>query len=279
MQNIKITVEAESSGMKIVDFLKGRVHLSASLVKRVKFGGVSVNGEVVTMRKIINAGDEIEIRLPSERSENVEPIYAPLDVVYEDEYLLIVNKPAAMPTHPSRGNSLVTLGNAVAYYLGGDTVFRAINRLDRDTKGLVLIAKDVFSAGILGKMMKNREIQKKYRAVVCGVPSKKHGIIDAPIARESEGNIKRIVRDDGKRAVTEYTVEEILPGNNAVCSVILHTGRTHQIRVHFAYIGHPLLNDFLYGERIKEEESYDLCCSELKFKHPVFEKELLIKTN
>jgi 23S rRNA pseudouridine1911/1915/1917 synthase len=278
MKNIKITVGNDGDGMKTVDFLKNRAHFSASLVKRVKFGGVSVNGEVVTMRRILKLGDVLEIKMPREQSKNVEPIRAPLDVVYEDEYLLIVNKSRSMPTHPSKGNSLITLANAVAYYLGMPTVFRAINRLDRDTSGLVLIAKDAFSAGLLGKMMKNREITKKYTAVVSGVPNEKHGIIDAPIAREREGDIKRVVRSDGKRAVTEYELIELLEDGNSLCRVLLHTGRTHQIRVHFAHIGHPLVNDFLYGTRASDEETYRLHCSSLEFVHPITRKKLIIES-
>jgi 23S rRNA pseudouridine1911/1915/1917 synthase len=276
MEILNFTVYEKSAGKKIVDFLKCEAHLSANLVKRVKFGGVSVNGNVVTMRKILNIGDKIEIRLPDEKSENVLPVYAALDVVFEDEYLLIVNKPKNMPTHPSRGNTLVTLANAVAYYLGKPSVFRAINRLDRDTSGLVLIAKDAYSGGILGKMMKNREIEKKYTAVISGIPKERHGIIDAKIARECENNIKRVVRDDGKRAVTEYTVVSD-DGENAVCEITLHTGRTHQIRVHFAYIGHPLLNDFLYGEQ-NSQNSYTLHCSSLKFRHPVKDAEITVSS-
>ncbi len=274
MDNIKITVGADCDGYKIVDFLKNKAHFSATLVKRVKFGGVSVNGELVTMRRILSEGDKIEITLPSEKSENVEPIYAPLDIIYEDDYILVVNKPKNMPTHPSRGNSLLTLANAVSYYLGEPSVFRAINRLDRDTFGLVLIAKNAFSAGIFGKMMKNREIIKKYTAVIQGIPNEKHGIIDAPIARESEGNIKRVVREDGKRAVSEYELLRTTSEGNSVCRITLHTGRTHQIRVHLAYVGHPLVNDFLYGTRQDESETYSLCCSSLEFVHPITKEKL-----
>ena len=265
---MEISVSEKYDGIKIVDFLKIEAQFSKTLIKRVKFGGVAVNGEVVTMRKILKTGDLVKITMPSENSENVERIYAPLDIVYEDEGILVVNKPRNMPTHPSRGNSLVTLANAVAYYLDSPTVFRAVNRLDRDTSGLVLIAKNAFYGGLLGKMMKNREIVKKYTAVISGVPNERHGIIDAPIAREIEGEIKRAVRADGKRAVTEYEIIKTGDGFS-VARITLHTGRTHQIRVHFAHIGHPLVNDFLYGTRQSGSETYTLHCSNLDFIHPV----------
>ena len=268
MSNYEITVCEQDAGMKIVDFLIRRARFSVTLVKKVKYGNVRVNGEVVTMRRVLCAGDLIEVNFPSEQSENVEPIYAPLDVVYEDEHILVVNKSVNMPTHPSRGNSLVTLGNAVAYYLGEPCVFRSINRLDRDTSGLVLIAKNQYSAALLGKCMKNREIKKKYLALVRGVPTERRGRIDAPIAREAEGEIRRVVREDGKSAITDYEVVRVRDDGNSVCKIELHTGRTHQIRVHFAHIGHPLVNDFLYGER-ECEGTYSLHCCELSFPHPV----------
>ena len=147
----------------------------------------------------------------------------------------------------------------------GDFVFRAITRLDRDTSGLVLIAKDANTANHLSREIKQGRMYKRYVALVSGIPQKEHGVIDAPIRREAEGAMKRIVAPDGKNAVTEYFVKEIR-GNNALCDVILHTGRTHQIRVHFAHIGHPLLGDYLYGERA--EGGYYLRCSELRFTHP-----------
>ena len=147
----------------------------------------------------------------------------------------------------------------------GDFVFRSITRLDRDTSGLVLIAKDANTANLLYREIKLGRVYKRYVALVTGVPKKEHGIIDAPIRREAEGSMKRIVSPDGKSAITEYLVKEIR-GENALCDVILHTGRTHQIRVHFAHIGHPLLGDFLYGER--RDEGYFLRCSELRFTHP-----------
>jgi 23S rRNA pseudouridine1911/1915/1917 synthase len=190
-----------------------------------------------------------------------------VEVVYEDEYILAVNKPRGMPTHPSKGNHLPTLANAVMGKYGGNFVFRAINRLDRDTSGIVLIAKDPFSAARLSEYMREHHLDKRYLAKLKGVPKKKHGIIEANIEREYEGSIKRVVRDDGKYAKTEYTVLED-NGDSSVCGIKLYTGRTHQIRVHMAYIGHPLVNDFLYGVN-EEGECYKLHCSSITFLHPI----------
>lgn len=262
------TVGEKYDGRLIKDFLKGDVGLSATLLTKVKFGGVRIFGEVVTMRRVVHSGDEIEIRLPKEESENIEPIPGPLSVLYEDEHILVVNKPTNMPVHPSRGNSLLTLANVVMAYLGDGVVFRAVNRLDRDTSGIVVIAKHQYAAGRLSEDMKKGGFEKYYTAVLECAPKKTCGIIDAPIEREAEDSIKRTVREDGKRAVTEYRIREVLADGRAICDVRLHTGRTHQIRVHMAYIGAPLYADFLYGKRI-DGESYSLVSSRIVFTHPI----------
>lgn len=251
--------------------------LTATLIKKVKLGRVSINGKTVTMRADVNFGDKVTVTLPDEVSEGIPPIEMPLDIIYEDEYMLVVNKPKNMPTHPSRGNSLPTLANGIMAYFNGKHTFRSINRLDRDTSGIVLLAKDQYSAGILSKEMKRGRFSKKYVAVVEGILEKKSGIIDAPIRREAGGSIKRIVAEDGKRAVTEYHVISERD-NESLVEIILHTGRTHQIRVHFSYIGHPLKNDFLYG-RQNENESYLLHCIELSLPHPKTGEILTLRSN
>lgn len=265
---ILATVDEKYDGRLIKDFLKGAVGLSATLLTKVKYGGVSVGGEIVTMRKVIHTGDKVEIRLPKEESEGIEPIAGKLDVLYEDDHILVVNKPTNMPVHPSRGNHLVTLANVVMAYLGDGIVFRAVNRLDRDTSGIVIIAKHQYAAGRLSEDMKRGGFEKYYTALLECVPASHEGIIDAPIEREAEDSIKRIVREDGKRAVTEYRIREVLENGHAICDVRLHTGRTHQIRVHMAHIGAPLYADFLYGTKI-EGRSYSLVSSRIVFSHPV----------
>ena len=262
------TVDEKYDGRLIKDFLKGYVGLSTTLLTKVKFGGVRVGGEVVTMRKIVHTGDAVEICLPKEESENIEPIEGELDVLYEDDHILVVNKPVNMPVHPSRGNHLVTLANVVMAYLGEGVVFRAVNRLDRDTSGIVVIAKHQYAAGRLSEDMKHGGFEKYYTALLVRAPGAREGVIDAPIEREAEDSIKRIVRADGKRAVTEYRIREVLADGRAICDIRLHTGRTHQIRVHMAHIGAPLYADFLYGERI-EGESYSLVSSRIVFSHPI----------
>ncbi len=275
MEKITFKIDKINGEMKISDYMKQRLGFSSSLITKVKFGGVRLNGDIVTMRAVVHLGDEISVSFPNETSENVLPMDIPLDILYEDEHILAVNKPSDMPTHPSRGNSLPTLANAVAAYLGEPFVFRSVNRLDRGTSGIVLIAKNPYSAAKLGRAMKERKINKTYIARVCGIPEPREAIIDAPIARELEGNIKRVVRDDGKRAITEYKVIKA-DSDSSICEIKLHTGRTHQIRVHMAYIGHPLAGDFLYGT--ESADGYFLICSEITLPHPLTNEMIKIKT-
>ena len=261
--------------MRISEFLKKRCGFSRALITKVKYGGVSINGEVVHMRATVLPGDTVTVVFPTEENEFIPPIDIPLDIVYEDEYMLAVNKPKNMPTHPSRGNSLPTLANAVRSYLGGGRLFRAVNRLDRDTSGIVIIAKDQLTAGALSESMKRGEFEKKYLALLSGTPDKESGRIDAPIERECEGNIKRIVRQDGKRAITEYKIIKKLPSGDSIAEIRLFTGRTHQIRVHMAFIGHPLRYDFLYGER-EDGEIYKLHCKSISLPHPITRKPITL---
>ena len=262
--------------MLIRDYLKRRLGLSTSLIGKVKYDNVVLNGTPVHMRAAVKNGDCIEITIPEEESENIEPIDIPLDILYEDDYILVINKPVNMPVHPSRGNHLPTVANATRAYIGHPFVFRAINRLDRDTSGIVLIAKDRLAGAKLYSAMKDKKFDKSYIAEIVGRPAERHGFIDAPIARETEESIRRVVRDDGKHCLTEYEVISHLKNGNTLVRVIPHTGRTHQIRVHMAYIGHPLADDFLYGER-KDGATYRLHCESLSFPHPENGKYITIK--
>lgn len=273
----KIFCERASEGtfpITMKEYLRHR-GLSVTLVKKAKYGGIHLNGEVVTVRAEVNLGDLIEIYAEDNVSEGIPPMDIPLTVLYEDEDILAVDKPTDMPTHPSKGNNLPTLANAVMGYYGGDFVFRSVNRLDRDTSGIVIIAKNQFSAGVLSSTMKKGMWNKKYHALVSGIPTEKSGVIDAPIERVEEGNIKRMVRDDGKRAITEYSVIEEYE-KDCLCELHLLTGRTHQIRVHMAHIGHPLVSDFLYGT--PSDKEYYLRCKEISFPHPRTGEILIIKS-
>ena len=272
MDRQKIVAEGLTLPITVKDFLLS-LGYSATLIKRAKYGGILLSGKPVTVRATVSNGDELELIFQGSRSD-IEPMNIDINVLYEDEYLVALDKPTNMPTHPSRGNSLPTLANAVMGLYGENFTFRAVNRLDRDTSGIVIIAKDQHTAGILSKDMQRGLFRKKYMCRVAGIPCERHGMIDAPIERECEGSIKRVVRDDGKRALTEYRVIEI-EGENALCEIILHTGRTHQIRVHMAHIGAPLVSDFLYGT--PSDKEYFLRCTEIALPHPITREPLVIK--
>lgn len=276
MKSIKVKVAKACDRMNIKDFLIKTLGLSVTLVKRVKYGGVFINGENVHMRATVKTDDVVEVRISEPSNDSIEPIEIPLEIVYEDEYLLAVNKPTNMPTHPSRGNTLPTLANAVVAYMGDGFVFRAVNRLDKNTSGIVLIAKDAVTSAKLGDMMKKHEFGKKYVAVLKGVPQGKSGTISAPIERECEGSIKRCVREDGKAAVTEYEVLSLINDKASLCEFRPKTGRTHQIRVHASYIGHPLLGDEMYGGG---EGEYLLHCKEMTLTHPITGEMLILRSD
>lgn len=268
-----IVVDGDGLSTDMKSFLYSH-GLSVTLVKKAKMGGIFLNGTAVTVRAIVRSGDRVEIYLNDERSEGIPPMNIPLKVLYEDDDILAVDKSTNMPTHPSKGNNLPTLANAVMGYYGGNFVFRSVNRLDRDTSGIVIIAKNQISASALSSSMKQGMWHKKYHAVVEGIPEPKEGRIDAPIERVAEGNIKRCVRTDGKAAITDYKVIEEY-SDSSLCEISLLTGRTHQIRVHMAYIGHPLVSDFLYGR--ESEREYYLRCVEISFPHPKTKEILVIR--
>lgn len=269
--------EIKASGKKLPMNMKEYLHLlgfSVTLIKEAKYGGIHLNGLPVTVRATVDNGDLVEIYLKEEKSESIPPIDIPIRVLYEDDDLLAVDKPTNMPTHPSKGNNLPTLANAVMSYYKGNFVFRSVNRLDRDTSGIVIIAKNKISANALSASMKAGLWEKKYHALVEGVPEPFEATIDAPIDRIEEGNIKRTVRTDGKRAITKYKVIEDY-GESSLCEITLLTGRTHQIRVHMSHIGHPLVSDFLYGNPCEKE--YLLRCVEIRFPHPKTKETIVIR--
>lgn len=234
--------------------------------------GILLNGAWAYTRDLLHFGDVLEIRLiENESSENIVPSNLPLCIVYEDEDILIVNKSANMPIHPSQGNYDNTLANALAYYFqerGEAFTYRCINRLDRDTTGLLIIAKHMYSASLLSNMVQNREIHREYLAIATGeVPPE--GTIIAPIARVKGSTIEREVNEEsGEYACTHYRTLTTKNGHSLV-SLKLETGRTHQIRVHMKHIGHPLPGDFLYNPDYSIIKRQALHSYKLSFHHPI----------
>lgn len=264
----KITPEYD--GVNVITVLKQYFKMSTSLVKEVKKYeyGLQLNGEHVRTVDAVSKDDVLRITLREGASDNITPRNIPINIVYEDEDILVLNKPPHMPTHPSMGNYKNSLANGVMYYFhekGEDRVFRAVNRLDKDTSGLMAVAKNAYIHARLGTQIQTGELHRKYKCIVCGDVSC-DGTVDAPIKRASDSVINRIVAEDGQRALTHYTVIKRLRGYTLL-EMELETGRTHQIRVHMAHIGHPLAGDWLYGEE-KTASRQMLHSCYLKLIHP-----------
>ena len=201
----------------------------------------------------------------------------PLCIVYEDEDIIVVNKPAGMPVHPSLNNYMNSLANALMYYYqqqGKPFIFRCTNRLDRDTSGLTVVAKHMVSSGILSAMTARHKIRREYLAIVRGHVTPPSGTIDAPIGRAGTPLIeRRIDFEHGERAVTHYRVVKEKNGHSLV-SLVLETGRTHQIRVHMKYLGFPLVGDYLYNPDMEYIQRQALHSHSLAFRHPITGEDL-----
>ena len=240
--------------------------------------GILQNGEWAYVRTPLVPGDVLKITLLEESaSEHILPVPMEPDIVYEDEDLLVVNKPFDMPVHPSIHNYDNTLANGMAYYFqqkGETFIFRCINRLDRDTTGLLILAKNALSASILSNDMKARKIHRTYQAVVSRIPVPASGTIDAPIARKEDSAIERCVDfEKGEPAVTHYRTLETKE-NLALVELSLKTGRTHQIRVHMQHMGCPLLGDYLYNPDFTLINRVSLHSYSLSFVHPIAGKSM-----
>ena len=228
----------------------------------------------VFSNRILEDGDVLTVHLIEKKgSESIVPVPMDLNIIYEDDHLMIINKPAGMPVHPSQGNYGNTLANGVAAYMesqGIDFVFRAVNRLDRDTSGLLLIAKHMLSSCILSDQVKEHMIHREYEAIVCG-KTDSEGTINIPIARKDGSTIERVPDEErGESAVTHYrTIAYNKDTDLSYIRLLLETGRTHQIRVHMKYIGHPLPGDFLYNPDYRHISRQALHSAYLRFSHPI----------
>ena len=235
------------------------------------------NDKLINLNITAKLNNTIKIDLNFEEdNSNIIPVKMDLNIIYEDDALLILNKPAGIPVHPSILHYTNSLSNGVKYYfdtLGLKKKLRPVNRLDRNTSGIVIFAKNQYIQECLIHQMQTKEFKKFYLAVVEGHLEKLEGTIDAPIARKENSIIERCVDENGERAVTHYKIlKRNFDRNYDLVKCMLETGRTHQIRVHFSYMGHPLIGDTLYGNASKYISRQALHAYKVEFVHPISHK-------
>ncbi|MCP8968324.1 RluA family pseudouridine synthase [Ectobacillus ponti] len=270
------TITADGEGLLIRDYLRAK-GISKAALTDIKFrgGSITVDGQTVNVRHKLRAGEALTISYPpEERSEGMQGEDIPLDILYEDESVLVLNKRPYMATIPSREHQSGTVAHALLHHYdrqGLSSTIHIVTRLDRDTSGVMLVAKNRFVHHLLSQQQVVKAVRRTYEALVHGVMAADQGIIDAPIARKTESIIERVVREDGQHAVTHYRVLE-RKADLTYVELELETGRTHQIRVHLAYLGHPLLGDDLYGGRLDVMDRQALHSRTLTFFHPVLER-------
>lgn len=270
-------------GWLLRDYLIMEKQISRRLLTDIKFHGgqIQVNGENVTVRHQLATGDKVTVFFPKETvSQTMNPCDLPLDIAYEDEHVLVVNKPAHLPTIPSRSHPDVSLAQAIlAYYEKNNlsSTIHIVTRLDRDTSGLVLVAKHRYAHSLLSKQQVQKNIERYYIAIVEGKMNKEKGTISLPIARKSTSMIERTVDEHGQEAITHF---ETIGKNetHTLLKIQLETGRTHQIRVHFSAIGHPLAGDSLYGGSTEMIARQALHCVSLTFQHPFSHERISLRS-
>ncbi|HDR4725773.1 RluA family pseudouridine synthase [Bacillus cereus group sp. Sample62] len=275
----EITVPAKWNGISIDSLLKIEWEIPKKLLHQLRMEkGVTVNGEQRRWNELLKEGDKLQVHMFMEEEYDVEPEYGELDVIYEDDHVLIVNKPEKMDTHPAEKGGTGTLANLVAFHFqmqGLETKVRHIHRLDKDTTGGVVFAKHRIAGAIMDRLLMERKIKRTYAALVEGKVKGKQGTIDAAIGRDRHHATRRRVSPKGDQAITYYKVEKYFKKQNATFVTLqLETGRTHQIRVHMSYHGNPLVGDVLYGGQTKYMSRQALHAMKIHFLHPITKEEI-----
>ena len=270
---MKIKISEEISDRLDVYLTKELIETRSNIANNINSGNILVNDKIVKCGYKLRIGDIIDVNL-QDKITSVIPENIKLDIYYEDDDIIVVNKPSGMVVHPGAGNKSGTLVNALMYYtkgklsdINGEVRPGIVHRIDKDTSGLLLVSKTNEAHRILSDDFKNKRIKRKYIALVEGVINENSGKIDAPIGRNENDRIKMAVRENGKKAVTNFKVIERYK-NSTLLECILETGRTHQIRVHMAYINHPVINDPLYGKSF-DEYGQMLHAGYIGFVHPI----------
>lgn len=277
-RNFRYLITDDAHHMTISSYLKAKGYPHAVMVHLKKTPeSILLNGRWEYVNTHLKTGDILDIKLiENNSSENIPPVYAPFSIIYEDNDILVIDKPANMPIHPSLNHYENTLANAVCYYYSSQNIpytFRCVNRLDKNTTGLTIVAKHMLSSAILSQDVAVKSIEREYLAIVSG-ETEDFGTINAPIGRTGTSTIERqIDYENGEHAVTHYRKIDTKNGYTLL-SLKLETGRTHQIRVHMSSIGHPLIGDFLYHPTSTELKRQALHSHKLRFIHPI-SKELM----
>ena len=277
-----IIVEEDQQPLRIDSYLADKLSISRSKVQKlIKEDKVQVNGKNINANYLVKANDEIAINDDLNYEITIEPENIPLDVIYEDNDLMVINKESGMVVHPAPGHYTKTLVNALLYRFNISKTSNMrpgiVHRLDKDTSGLMLVAKNEETHEKLASMIANKEVERHYLAITEGVIKSDTGTIDAPIGRDPNNRQKMQVTDvNAKNAITHFKVLERFKKNTLI-ECILETGRTHQIRVHLAYIGYPILNDPTYSKGKCSEFGQMLHSISIKFKHPRTNEELYFK--
>lgn len=266
-------VTAEDEGLKLREYLKSKQKLSSRLIKGAAIEGrITVNEKITKLNYVVKHNDEIGFNVVKEESQNIDPEKMDIKVVYEDSDIIVVNKRPGIVVHPTKSYPNGTLANGLLYHFkekGENCIVRLVSRLDMDTSGLIIIAKNQFSHMALARDMSNENFEKSYLAIVHGNMKEKQGTINLPIYRTGGDTIKRVVDERGQESVTHFKVVESFNKGDLV-ELTLETGRTHQIRVHLTHLGHPLYGDSLYGTEDDSDyiERQALHAYKLKFPHP-----------
>ena len=262
-RNIDYIIDEDSAGLRVEQFLRRKRYSGQNLseIKRMP-KSILVNGVHYYMRQELSKGDHLQVHIcETKNSEKIPPTNLPLDIIYEDEDLLVLNKPAGMPIHPSLNNYTNSMANALAYYFqsqGKPFIFRCCNRLDRDTSGLTIVSKHLVSGSILSDMTKYREVHREYLAIARGSVTPSEGTIQAPLGRKDGTIIERTVDWEHGEA-----------NGHSLVSLRLETGRTHQIRIHMKYLGYPLIGDYLYNPDMEYMTRQALHSHHMEFTHPI----------
>ncbi|HBA03239.1 MAG TPA: RluA family pseudouridine synthase [Clostridium sp.] len=256
MSFITYKVGKEGQDVKIRDYMKENLNLSGRFIRGSAMDRrLRVNGKEVKLNYKLQEDDVIEVTVNAEESQNIEGEDLNIKVIYEDDDLLIVDKPPFMVVHPTKSHPMGTLANGVIHHFrsnNDNSIVRLVSRLDRDTSGLIMIAKNQFSHMNLAKSMEKNLIKKSYLAIIHGNLENQEGTIDLPIGRPTDETIKRAVLEEGQRSITHYKIKESYK-EGALVELVLETGRTHQIRVHLSYVGCPIYGEQLYSDFNDEE--------------------------